>query len=273
MHTFVRQRGLSMIELMVALAISSFLILGVTQIYIDNRQSYTFQQSQSENQEGSRYAMLFFQQELGKAGYRRNPSENPINAFPAQNLSGCNFVAGETIKRISASSVCIRYQPRDGSDRDCQGNAVASPNDYVAPYTKATENFVERIWLNTTTNELTCTRQTGSTSTAKDSVLATGIADLRFVFGLGSPASPRDVVKYVTTAPGSNEPILTVRYITLMRSTNSGVRDASTVDTALQNWIDLTGATAAEVTAMKGADNKQIYQVSQGTVMLRNLMP
>ena len=37
-----RQRGLSMIELLVALAISSFLILGITQVYIDNKRNYMF---------------------------------------------------------------------------------------------------------------------------------------------------------------------------------------------------------------------------------------
>ncbi len=35
-----RQSGLSMIELPVALAISSFLILGITQIYLDNKRNY-----------------------------------------------------------------------------------------------------------------------------------------------------------------------------------------------------------------------------------------
>ncbi|OVZ72666.1 hypothetical protein CDO43_01055, partial [Pseudomonas aeruginosa] len=38
-----RQSGLSMIELLVALAISSFLILGITQIYLDNKRNYLFQ--------------------------------------------------------------------------------------------------------------------------------------------------------------------------------------------------------------------------------------
>lgn len=35
-----RQTGLSMVELMITLLISSFLILGITQIYIDNKRNY-----------------------------------------------------------------------------------------------------------------------------------------------------------------------------------------------------------------------------------------
>lgn len=264
------QRGLSMIELMVALAISSFLIVGVTQIYIDNKRSYTFQQSQSENQEGARYSLIFLQQELAKAGYRRRPDEPIDSAFKAENLSGCNFAAGQTVMRISASSVCIRYQPRDSNDRDCQGNAVATAADFTSPYTKSTENFVERIWFDSANNNLVCTRQAGTTT--KDAIMMSGLADLRFVFGVGSAASPRNITQY-TASPTTTQPILAVRFITLTRSSSNYVRDASTADNALQNWKDYSGATAAEVTALKNADKSQLYQFSQNTVTLRNLTP
>lgn len=53
MKHYGTQAGLSLVELMVALAISSVLILGITQIYIDNKRSYSFQQNQAENQEGA----------------------------------------------------------------------------------------------------------------------------------------------------------------------------------------------------------------------------
>ena len=43
-----RQNGLSMIELLISLAISSFLILGITQVYIDNKRNQVFQLAQSE---------------------------------------------------------------------------------------------------------------------------------------------------------------------------------------------------------------------------------
>ena len=58
----LRQRGLSLIELMVALLLSSFLIIGVTQIFITNKQNYTFQQNQIGNQENSRFSITVLQQ-------------------------------------------------------------------------------------------------------------------------------------------------------------------------------------------------------------------
>lgn len=41
------QLGISMIELLVAMLISSFLIIGVTQVYLDNRSNTLFQQNQA----------------------------------------------------------------------------------------------------------------------------------------------------------------------------------------------------------------------------------
>ena len=39
MNSIKRQFGLSMIELLIALAISSFLILVITQVYLDNKRN------------------------------------------------------------------------------------------------------------------------------------------------------------------------------------------------------------------------------------------
>jgi type IV pilus assembly protein PilW len=52
-----RQNGLSLIELMVAMVIGLFLILGVTQIFISNQRTYLFQQAQMGNQENGRFTL------------------------------------------------------------------------------------------------------------------------------------------------------------------------------------------------------------------------
>ncbi|MGY4533753.1 type IV pilus assembly protein PilW [Pseudomonas sp. TE3786] len=260
------QFGLSLIELMVAMAIASFLILGVTQIYIDNKKTYVFQQNLSENQEGTRFALLFLQNELGKTGYRRRPDEPLETAFPEATASGCSFEEGQTVKYISAKSICIRYQPKDQNDRDCVGNKVATASDFATPYTKATETFVERLYVNDS-NELICTRDTN------DAVLISGVMDLRFELGVGSASSPQTIKSYIKSAAATNQPVLSVRFSSLLRSTGSKLRESVTADEALANWKNLVGATTAEFNAVKTLDQGQIYQVSQNTVMLRNRMP
>lgn len=274
MTTSKRQIGLSMIELMVALVISSFLILGVTQIYLDNKRSYAFQQNQAENLEGARFTLLVLQQELVKAGYRRRPDQLREQAFPASNVSGCNFSEGAAAIRVSASSACIRYQIADTGTRDCLGNLPTNTGDLATPYTSATEIIVERLYLDA--GQLMCdvthTDAKGSAlATVSPASLVNGVADLRYEFGVGSAIDTRTVTSY--TKDDTSLPILTIRYTVLMRSSSSNLRDAVSADTALANWKQLTGATSAQVTAIKNADKGQLYQVSQSAVMLRNLMP
>lgn len=261
------QSGISLIELMIAMALGVFLILGATQIYIDNKKSYIFQQSQSENQEGSRYSLLFLQQELAKSGYRRRPDESIESAFPAGTFSGCAFSAGETVKRDSANSICIRYQPRDDKERDCLGNIIDST--LTTPYTKTNSVVTQKITFNNTNNEVTCTRNTTTAA------IVNGIADLRFEYGIGSAVAPQTISSFTKSAVtnSNTQPVLAVRYTTLFRSSSGKLRESTTKDTALANWQALTGATTSEVTAMKDADNGNLYQVTQNTVTLRNRMP
>ncbi len=266
MNNYRQQLGLSLIELMIAMAISSFLILGVTQIYIDNKRSYSFQQNLAENQEGSRFALLLLQQQLSKTGYRRRPDESMESAFPAETIAGCAFVAGETVKSLATNSICIRYQPKDGTDRDCLGNLPTTPANFASPYTKATQRFVQRLSINGD-DELTCTN---ATTTA---ALVSGVVDLRIEYGVGNAVAPQTISSYIRTAPTSSQPILAIRYTLLARSSGTQSRDAATITTALAKWKTLTGATNAQELLISTPDKGQLYQVSQNTVMLRNRMP
>ncbi len=64
-----RSRGLSLVELMVALAVSGLLLLGLVQVFIGNKQNYVLQESLSHVQENGRYALFHLGQELQTAGY------------------------------------------------------------------------------------------------------------------------------------------------------------------------------------------------------------
>lgn len=270
------QAGLSLVELMVALAISSFLILGITQIYIDNKRSYAFQQNQAENQEGGRYTLLLLQQELAKAGYRRRPDIPLDDAFPGSTALGCNFAKGQTAKQFETSqnAICIRYQPHNDLARDCLGNLpVNAALIEGKPYIESGETIVERLFLSGDT--LMCQTAhvtTTTTTTAGPGELVSGIADLRFEFGVGTASDDRKVSKYIAAPDG---PVLTIRYTALMRSSNSNLREGINVDAALLNWRNLTDISAEDtlLADLKTADKGNLYQISQSAVMLRNLLP
>jgi len=64
-----RQKGIGLVEIMVALVVSSLLVAGVVQIFVSNRQAYDLQGELAELQENGRFAFQFLTQDLRMAGY------------------------------------------------------------------------------------------------------------------------------------------------------------------------------------------------------------
>ncbi|XXF11165.1 PilW family protein [Pseudomonas sp. D2-3] len=64
------QAGLSLIELMIAMALSLLLMLGVLQIFLSSKQTYTANSALSRMQESGRFAMDFITYDLRNAGYK-----------------------------------------------------------------------------------------------------------------------------------------------------------------------------------------------------------
>ncbi|MFK3799913.1 PilW family protein [Pseudomonas sp. NPDC088444] len=260
LHT--RQRGLSLIELMVAMLIGLFLILGVTQIFINNQRTYLFQQGQIGNQENGRFALALLSQELLKAGYRSDPKTN-ITADTS--LSPCVFNAGAGVAAISATNLCIQYQATNKADVTCQGTALsdANKNAIVTPYGQVNPKVVERIWFDSTANSITCTTSAGGQQ------LVTGVKDLRFEYGTG-PGNDSKTVTAWSASPNASSTIAAVRYNVLMQSPNaSTIRDNTTLTSSvLTDWNSRYGTTYGTT----DADKASIYQLVQGTIMIRNQM-
>jgi type IV pilus assembly protein PilW len=233
------QAGLSLVELMIALVISTFLVLGATQVYIDNQRTYLFQQGQSSNQNLGRMIQLLLDQQLARVGFRASPLANAGMgvAFPAIGSSnGCPaFAAGETVLPSSDSNgICYRYQgAADSGDLDCLGHKIT-----------ASANVLSRIsFVSSTTagaGSLVCSVDGASVT------LVDGIADF--------------VVFAVPASDGSSQ---AVRYAALL-STSTPLRDGIAT-TVLDQWKNLSGKTRAS--------DQYLYQISQGSVALRNLMP
>ncbi|MBE7929129.1 PilW family protein [Pseudomonas saudiphocaensis] len=264
-----KQRGLSLVELMVAMALSSFLILGVTQIYLDNKRNYLYQQGQGENLENGRFALMLIGERLAKAGYRRNPALTMDVAFPSRTVDGCTFAAGQTVVRVDDSTLCLRYQPRDENETNCLGDTYSGSSDLSKPYDSDTtlphfntdDIMVEKIAL--ADGALKCNSQE----------LVSNIAGLHFDYGVNSDISLLKVNSYTTT-PASDDIIRALRYSTLLvASTNnltqgveSKVCSNPNNDDEVGDWEKLTGQT---LTCEPG----KLYQMVSSSSTLRNLMP
>ncbi len=279
MSSAFRQRGLSMVELLVALAISSFLILGITQVYIDNKRNYVFQQSQAGNLENSRFAILMLDELLSKAGYRRAPDQEMSDAFPESTVlnAHCATFPNEgvitSIKPDAGSNqvgFCVRYQPAVDGELICDGsNTVLNKN--VFGYPSQAETVYVAIKF--TPSETDLNKGTLSCITSDTSAeLLEGIADMNIEFGSGlvdeKKLKASTPFKSAASWSAADGPVRAVRYSVLAVSRNNQRDSDSNVYT---QWMK-TASTAAK-TLLAAQDKKQIYQASAGAQAIRNMMP
>ena len=64
-----RQKGLSIIELLVAMVIGLILLLGVSQVFLSSRQTYAANEAMGRLQENGRFALEFIARSARLAGY------------------------------------------------------------------------------------------------------------------------------------------------------------------------------------------------------------
>ena len=65
----LRQRGMTLIELMISLLLSLIVVGGVLQIFTGNRETYTFNEGLARIQESGRIAIETLNRRLRMAGY------------------------------------------------------------------------------------------------------------------------------------------------------------------------------------------------------------
>lgn len=238
-----KQHGLSLIELMIALLISSFLIIGVTQIFIDNKRNYLFQQSQTGNQENSRFALMLIEKELFKTGHRRLPQDSFEIAFPIQGAAnGCPAFSPGQLARPSDSGngICLRHQRSYNGETDCLGNGITNDN----PVTTRIERNAN--------GELICMAQ------GQSGTLLENLSGMQFEYGVSTNGS-RLANKYLTSPP-TDASIVSVRYATLMASSANG--QSLNQDSY---YFPLSASVASTPT------DRRLYKSAQGTTTLRNI--
>lgn len=283
MLKITRQRGLSMVELLVALAISSFLILGITEIYIANKRNYVFQQSQANNQENTRFAELTLNTWLNKAGYRRAPDQFLEDAFPETSATTdcAAFAKGAVIADFKPAAstkevgLCLRYQPSAATELDCQGNAIKkiTGTKINNPFVKTASEelivlaikFVPDAELNKGT--LQCKNVNGTAPAFEE--LLDGVADMRFEFATGEGDLFEKKLKASPWADTAVGLVRAVRYSMLL---SSRINQRDSESKVYTDWV-ATVTDGTNKTRIETGDKKRIYQLSSSTQTLRNVMP
>ncbi|WP_288491913.1 prepilin-type N-terminal cleavage/methylation domain-containing protein [uncultured Pseudomonas sp.] len=254
-----RHQGFSLIEMMIALTVGAFLVLGVSQIYINNKRSFLFQQGQTGNRNNAQVTLQILDRQLARTGFRANIRYQSTlsSAFPAidakvdpvDGISCPAFAAGVTFAATTDSvdaptGVCIRYQGAlDNKDLDCLGNAIPRVNLNTGGNVLLKLRYTAGSMPGA--GALSCTvwsEQAGALTRKGSAVLVQGLQDFRWSIPL----------KADTPA---------VRYAALL--TTGEALPSDVASNAAANWQTLTGR---QIT-----DASRPMQMLQSTVALRNL--
>lgn len=283
-----RQRGLSMVELLVALAISSFLVLGITQLYLAAKRNDLFRQGQAANLENSRFAVLILNELISKAGYRRSPEQSLHVAFPETSTAmskHCeSFAAGAVVTKLKTASngetgFCIRYQPAFADEYTCDGSKVSltNPKPMLPPALSETIYVAIKFIPQRTDlsqGSLNCISDISGTVQ-----LIQGIADMRIEFGLGAEVNVadlqadrklRDNQPFVAAEAWNKQGVVRALRYSLLLASTANQRDSSE-SKVYDDWLARADASAAA--RLQAADQRRMYQRVSSLQTLRNMLP
>lgn len=241
------QAGVGLVEIMIAMLIGLFLIGGVAQIFLSNKQSFRVQEAQSRAQENVRLVSVLLSSSMGKAGFRQNPQDDPSVLFPAAApaLSGTNDGGAGTPAGTLANTdtITIRFQG-DGIMTGCLGAdvpaGVVSTNRY-----RVRDDGV-----------LTCSVNSGSFQPLLDNV-----ENMQILYGEDT-GSDRSVDRYVNAGQVLNfDNVLSV-HLALVLASDGDVKPA-----AESKAYDLVGTSITMPSA--GTDRIQ-RRVVERVIALRN---
>lgn len=211
-----KQKGFSIIEVMVALLVATIMLAGVLKIFIHAKNSSLLESNFSEIQSNARFATTYLSRIIFLAGYRSPPVSGSFSSytdvFP---VSTTPFISGTNGTGANGSdTLTIRYQGSgngtgtpDGSITDCLNNAVDAGT------------MVTNVFSITNDNELQCESTVGGSTTS--AVLVSGVENMQVLFGEDVDGNGT-VDRYVPSSFSGldTDRIISVRVNLLFRSTD-----------------------------------------------------
>jgi len=136
-----RAAGFTLLELLVAMSLGIFLMAGLIQVLLANREIFRVQENSSRMQEDGRFATVVLNSAVSLTGYREDASLTMSTQFPSYttlaNPPAQAFLAAEVVNgtdndvgggdniKDGTDTIAIRYRS-DGAVRDCLGSVVAN---------------------------------------------------------------------------------------------------------------------------------------------------
>lgn len=149
-HSIKSLQGLSLVELMVALLLGSFVAVAATQLFLINQSTNNLQNGLSSVQDQGRYAFSYISRDLMQAGY--NSEGDSLSPFLFENSS----IPGNEISQDEHSARYDRLVLQVNGGTDCVGNEFTGIKVYEMKENTQTgvTGLLCRIrWQETSTND------------------------------------------------------------------------------------------------------------------------
>lgn len=273
----LRQRGVSMIELMVSVVIGMFVVGAVLVSYLGSGGTSRLQGSVSQMSEDAQIAFGLMSRDLQMAGYSdisgttsststtatfeklyTGPATfgcstqftSPTAAF---NSAAC-VVGGST----ATHSIEVNYQATSlntipnsgGAPTDCLGNGLSLTSTFYV----ATNRYYVTTTAGSLRPELHCASASGSAQPLVENVQA-----MKVWYGEAVAASPKRAVRYVTASSVTDwSYVVSARICLLMRSVEPVLSNEDSL-----TYTDCDGATQT-------SSDKRLYRAFFTTVAIRN---
>ncbi|WP_267919250.1 MULTISPECIES: PilW family protein [Pseudomonas] len=120
----LRQRGFSLVELMVAIVLASLLVLGVTQLYSNSAATDRTNSALARVQESGRTVLELIRQDTWRAGF-----EGCVNPLTLIKVGNITFPDDVVLAQSNPLGVTLRYASRDSTatsfpQRDCDNSQL-----------------------------------------------------------------------------------------------------------------------------------------------------
>jgi len=175
LRTISRQRGVSLVEIMVAMVIALFMTAAMLTVFLNMRSTYSAQDSLAQLQDNERLALTVLTDNVQQAGYFPNPTTNTfISVVQAVGephaLPAGQFISGTTGAGGASDTLTVQFATgnNDGT-LNCQGGSNPGASNAV---------YVNAFALSAN-NELTCAVNGGPVA-----VLASGVSSFKVFYGV-----------------------------------------------------------------------------------------
>lgn len=239
-----RQLGLSLIELMIALALGLIIVLGVTQTFISAKNTYLTQNASAAMQEDARYILTRMSQEIRMTGMfgciATTKITPPVTDLAKYNLAIANPVTwtvdntnGNRLMLVTADVGTAGTAPTWTVLSDCVTTATAY-NGAAVPAAGQLAFPIRQVFYSYRNNTIF----TGAVGALQP--LISNVSAFDVMFGLASTADGTSVSSYVATPAQAQMPMIrTVRLTLTMTDPNARVRDQKySVVAALRNRLE-----------------------------------